>query len=100
MYEYTDKEKVMGFLKQHRELWEILLGAPRQLRKHFGSPLGLTLELFVDPEYPLHKSIAVWFDAKLNAEEIFAVWDNFGEEWWWRFPPEQVEFIHFHYTSL
>jgi hypothetical protein len=96
MYEYTDKEKVIGFLKQHRELWEILLGAPRQLRKHFGSPLRLTLHLFVDPEHPVEKKITVYFATKLNIEERLAAWEKFGEEWWWEYVDEHLEYIHFH----
>jgi hypothetical protein len=100
MYDYSDKEELIGFLKEHKEVWEILLGAPSQLSKHFDAPLKLMLEFFVDPEYPVHKSIAVWFGTKLGIEETFAAWDKFGEEWWRRFPPEQVEFVHFHNTSL
>jgi hypothetical protein len=99
VYKYTDKEKVIGFLKEHKEVWEILLGAPYQIRKYFGSPLRLTLDLFVNPEYLREKSITVYFATKLSSEERLTVWEKLYEDAWWDKVDEHIEYIHFHDTK-
>jgi hypothetical protein len=95
MYTYTDKDKVIGFLNQHREIWEVLLGAPHQLLKYFGAPLRLTMDLFIDPDFPKDKSITVWVGTRLGAQDSIAAQDKFREEWLWLLSDEQTRYILF-----
>lgn len=81
IYNMRHEFETIYFLHQHPALIDLLLEAPAQIERYFGSSSLLTLELATDPEDPDSTELFVNIGVSLPVDDAIARLDRFDEGW-------------------
>lgn len=81
IYNIRHEVETIRFLRKHPALIDLLLEAPAQIERYFGSSSLLTLELATDPEDPDSTELFVNVSVPLPVDDAIVRLDRFDEGW-------------------
>lgn len=81
IYNICHEVETIHFLHEHPALIDLLLEAPAQIERYFGSSSLLTLELATDPEDLDSTELFVNIGVPLPVDDAIARLDRFDEGW-------------------
>lgn len=81
LYLFRDKKRVVAFIKQNPNLYNLLLDAPSQIKSYFPNAI-LALEEVIDIEFPQKRDLWIWINVQNYDEATFVELDELIENWW------------------
>jgi hypothetical protein len=96
LYVLADRQEVVAFLADHPFLIPLLEAAREPLDSHFGSEIVIRLEVMLDPETEVDRTLIAWAETgHLSPDESLARLGAFWDDWRPESPPGWWEHLRF-----
>lgn len=82
LFSFRNPTEVVGFLRKHPFLIDLLEKVHPEVQKHFGPNPKIFLEVVIDPEATDDRQLFAFIQTTLSVEEANKRLEQLDEDWW------------------